>query len=123
VTRRSPVSQGDAREGSGTVRGCKRAVNRRITSADLRRKCGEMGSANITHTARVSREIVMKAATTKSAASVPSDYERWKAEQIQLGLDDIEAGRVHCHDDVMAQARSHVDALSKNLSRSNAKAA
>lgn len=42
-----------------------------------------------------------------------AEYDAWYAEQIQLGLDDIEAGRVVSHEDVMAASKKRLASLEK----------
>jgi predicted transcriptional regulator len=61
----------------------------------------------------------MKATTRKSAKAEHSDYDRWKTDQIKLGLDDIDAGRVMTHAEFMKQSDAHL----KRLARKHAKVA
>ena len=44
---------------------------------------------------------------------------RWKTDQIKLGLDDIDAGRVMTHAEFMKQSDAHL----KRLARKHAKVA
>jgi len=59
----------------------------------------------------------MKPAMTK--AEKQAAYDEWYLAEVQKGLDDIEAGRVIPHEEVMKQAREHLD----KLIRKNAKKA
>ena len=47
-----------------------------------------------------------------------ADYEAWYDEQIRLGLEDIEAGRVYSHEEV----KQHVNALFAQLAEEDAQA-
>lgn len=62
----------------------------------------------------------MKAATAKPAKEPTlEDYEAWKDEQIRLGIEDIEAGRVYSHEEVMKRSQARL----KKLHKKHAKAA
>jgi predicted transcriptional regulator len=61
----------------------------------------------------------MKTATAKKSASevrekTPAQrYEEWYDEQIRLGIEDIEAGRVISHEEVMKHSDAHLAELKK----------
>ena len=62
----------------------------------------------------------MKTVTArKPATPVRQTFEQWKDEQIQLGLDDLAAGRVLSHEEFMRQSDAHL----KRLARKYGKAA
>jgi len=62
----------------------------------------------------------MKAATAKPAKEPTlADYEAWKDEQIRLGIEDIEAGRVYSHEEVIKRSQARL----KKLNKKHAKAA
>jgi predicted transcriptional regulator len=48
------------------------------------------------------REDAMKTTIAPEKKPTLADYEAWKEEQIRLGLEDFEAGRVVSHEEVMA---------------------
>lgn len=55
----------------------------------------------------------------KPAKPSLADYEAWKEEQIRLGLEDFEQGRIVDHETVMARLRAKIQRYRKK----NAKAA
>ncbi len=61
----------------------------------------------------------MKTATAKKSASevrekTPAQrYEEWYDEQIRLGIEDIEAGRVISHEEFMKRSDAHLAELKK----------
>lgn len=62
----------------------------------------------------------MKTATAaKPPKPAGQTFEQWKAEQIKLGLDDLDAGRVLSHEEFMRQSDAHL----KRLARKYGKAA
>lgn len=63
----------------------------------------------------------MKTHTPTKPARKPAaqPYEQWKDEQIQLGLDDLDAGRVLSHEEVMRRSEAHL----RRLEKKHAKAA
>lgn len=64
----------------------------------------------------------MKTATPKKAAPSKAghdDYDAWYDEQVRRGLEDIDAGRVLSHDEVVRRSEAQL----KRLERKHAKAA
>lgn len=61
----------------------------------------------------------MKPEPKKTLAEQRAAYEAWYDEQVRLGLEDIEAGRVVSHEDVVKHAREQM----ARLKRKHAKAA
>jgi predicted transcriptional regulator len=61
----------------------------------------------------------MKAATAKMPSSKAQKktpvqrYEEWYDEQVRLGIEDIEAGRVISHDEVIKRSDAHLAELKK----------
>lgn len=61
-----------------------------------------------------------KTPTARKAAANPAQtYDEWYDEQIRLGLEDIEAGRVVSHEEVVRRG----DAQLRRLEKKHAKAA
>jgi len=62
---------------------------------------------------------IMKTATAKKPEPKPQEktpaqrYEEWYDEQIRLGIEDIEAGRVISHEEVMKRSNAHLAELKK----------
>lgn len=61
----------------------------------------------------------MKTATAKKPASKAQEktpaqrYEEWYDEQIRLGIEDIEAGRIISHEEVIKRSDAHLAELKK----------
>jgi len=59
----------------------------------------------------------MKAEPKKTAAAQRAAYDAWYDEQVRLGLEDIEAGRVLSHEEVVKHAREQMVRLKKRYAQ------
>lgn len=66
-----------------------------------------------------SREPIVESERSKSAADPHVEYQAWYDEQVRLGLEDIEAGRVIDHKEVVKRGQDQI----ARLKRQHAKAA
>lgn len=60
----------------------------------------------------------MKTAAKPKAEPHKADtYDAWKLEQIRLGLDDIEAGRIISNEEVERRSAAHLKRLAKKYDK------
>lgn len=59
----------------------------------------------------------MKASTKSKLAEQRAQYEAWYDEQVRLGLEDIEEGRVVSHEEVVKHTAKLLEGLRKKHAR------